>query len=316
MAAFGNRSGVENLPNKKKKDRIAIIGLGKVGAAMGFLLNKAGYPIAAVSDSSPEAVRLGHPYTGGHIYTEAVHAVPEADTVLIATTDDVIEDVCRAIAASGAIRTGQKFIHLSGVGSLDLLAPAKKAGAYVASIHPIQSFADVQGAIEHIPGSTFGITADEEITNWAVDVVLDLKGIPFFIPDSDKALYHAAACIASNYMTTLMHIVEEIYLELGLTREEAVRAFWPLVRGTLKNIEARGTIQALTGPIARGDVGTIEKHLDAFRKKLPDFLQTYRALGLITTDLGLKKKSLSREKAAMMRKTLKGENHEHTSSDH
>jgi predicted short-subunit dehydrogenase-like oxidoreductase (DUF2520 family) len=136
---------------------------------------------------------------------------------------------------------------------------------------------------------------------------MDLKGIPFFIPDTDKPLYHAAACIASNYLTTLMHIVEEIYLHLGLTREEAIRAFWPLVRGTLMNIEARGTIQALTGPIARGDAGTIEKHIAAFRTKLPQFLQAYTALGLITTDLGLKKKSITPEKAGLIIKTLKGD---------
>ncbi len=296
---------------KKKKDRIAIIGLGKVGAAMGFLLKKAGYTIAAVSDSSSEAIRHGHPFTGGHIFADAADALADADTVLIATTDDAIYDVCLDIANTGAIKSGHKIIHLSGAGSLDLLAPARKAGAFIASIHPIQSFADVQGAIDNIPGSTFGITADEEIKNWAVDIVLDLKGIPFFIPDEEKPLYHAAACIASNYLTTLMHMVEEIYLTLGLTRDEAVRAFWPLVRGTLKNIESRGTIQALTGPISRGDIGTVERHILAFNKKLPEFLEAYRALGIVTTDLGLKRNSLNREKAISMKRILKGKDHEY-----
>ena len=294
------------MTSKKKRDRIAIIGLGKVGAAIGFLLKKAGYPIVAVTDRSPEAIRHGHPFTGGHIFSRAVDAVADADAVLIATTDDAIPVVCQEIADAGVIRSGQKFVHLSGAGSLDLLAPAKACGAFVASIHPIQSFADVQGAVDNIPGSTFGVTADAEIMNWAVDFTLDLKGTPFLIPDEDKPLYHAAACIASNYLTTLMHIVEQIYLHLGLDRDEAVRAFWPLVRGTLKNIESRGTIQALTGPIARGDAGTIEKHLSAFHAKLPDFLQTYCALGLVTTDLG-EKKGLPEDKAGQIRKILKGD---------
>ena len=269
--------------------------------------------MAAVSDSSPEAIRQGHPFTGGHIYERTADAVAEAEAVFIATPDDVIYEVCRQIADARAIKENHKIIHFSGAGSLDLLSPAREAGAFVASIHPIQSFADVQGAINHIPGSTFGITADEDIKNWAVDLVLDLKGIPFFVPDADKPLYHAAACIASNYVTTLMHIVEEIYQSLGLTREEAVRAFWPLVRGTLKNIEAKGTVQALTGPISRGDVGTVEKHLLAFQDKLPDFLNVYRALGIIATDLGLKKKSLTPDKANAMRTALKGDHYEHTS---
>jgi len=283
---------------------------------MGFLLRKAGYAVTAVSDSSSEAIRHGHPFTGGHIYQDPAGVLPEADTVLITTPDDAIYDVCRDIAAKGDVRGGQKFIHLSGAGSLELLAPARKAGAFTASIHPIQSFADIQGGIDNIPGSTFGLTADEEIRNWAVDFILDLKGIPFIIPDADKPLYHAAACIASNYLTTLMHMVEEIYLTLGLTRDEAVRAFWPLVRGTLKNIESRGTIEALTGPISRGDVGTVEKHLSAFQEKLPAFLEAYRTLGIVTTELGIKRKSLSPQKAESMRRILKGDNHEHTDPNH
>lgn len=274
---------------------------------MGFLLKKAGYKISAVSDQSPEAIEHGHSFTGGRVCEHYADVVPDADVIIIATTDDNIGDVCHRIADAGVIRKGQKFIHMSGAGSLDLLAPAKTAGAFVASIHPIQSFADVQGAIENIPGSTFGFTADEEIRNWAVGVIRDLGGIPFFIPDADKPLYHAAACIASNYLTSLMHMVEEIYFSLGLTREEAICAFWPLVRGTLKNIESHGTILALTGPIARGDAGTIEKHVSAFQQKLPDFLDSYRAMGLVTVNLGLKKKSLSVEKAEIIRKILKGE---------
>ncbi|MDQ5985729.1 MAG: hypothetical protein CSYNP_01445 [Syntrophus sp. SKADARSKE-3] len=301
------------MTSKRKKDRIAIIGLGKVGSAIGFLLRKAGYPIAAVADRSPEAIRHGHPFTGGHIHDRISDVVPEADAIFIATTDDAILEACREVSASGFIRPGQKFVHLSGAGSLDLLAPAKNAGASIASIHPIQSFADVQGAIEHIPGSTFGLTSDESIKNWAVDVILDLKGIPFLIPDKDKALYHAAACIASNYLTALMYMVEEIYQTLGLTREEAIRAFWPLVRGTLQNIESRGTIEALTGPIARGDLGTIEKHVLAFHEKMPFFLDAYRIMGIIATELGLKKQSLSADRAEAITELLKGVKHEHTS---
>jgi predicted short-subunit dehydrogenase-like oxidoreductase (DUF2520 family) len=291
-----------------KKDRIGIIGLGKVGTAMGYLLKKAGYPIVAIADGDPEALARAHPFTGGRICKTDAEAAggADADAVLIATTDDLIAVACGEIAAAGVIRPGQKVVHFSGAGSLDLLRAAREAGAFIASIHPIQSFADVEGAIGNIPGSTFGITADAEIHGWAVDFVLALEGVPFFIPDSDKPLYHAAACIASNYLTTLLYIVEEIYLSLGLTSEEAIRAFWPLVRGTLKNIESRGSVQALTGPIARGDIGTVEKHILAFQEKLPEFLHAYQALGMVTTELGLKKRSLTDEKANMIKKHLKG----------
>ena len=229
-----------------------------------------------------------------------------ATCIFITTTDDAIASVCHEIVAGGAIRKGDKVIHMSGAGGLDLLAPARRAGAHVASIHPIQSFADVEGAIINIPGSTFGITADDELRAWAVSMVNALKGVPFFVPEKDKALYHAAACMASNYLTTLMHMVETTYQALGLSRKEAIRAFWPLVKGTLLNIETRGAIEALTGPIARGDAGTIEKHLQALRETLPDLLNAYCELGLMTVDIALQKASLAHDRAQTIKTLLKG----------
>ncbi|MBA4396907.1 MAG: DUF2520 domain-containing protein, partial [Syntrophus sp. (in: bacteria)] len=151
--------------------------------------------------------------------------------------------------------------------------------------------------------STFGITADEEMNEWSVSLVNALKGVPFFVPEKDKALYHAAACMASNYLTTLMHMVETTYQALGLSRKDAIRAFWPLVRGTLLNIETKGAVEALTGPIARGDAGTIQKHLAALRETLPDLLKAYCELGLTTVDMALKKGYISSERAQTI-KTL------------
>jgi len=176
----------------------------------------------------------------------------------------------------------------------------------VASIHPLQSFADVEGAIRNIPGSTFGITADDEIKEWAAQLVRNIGGIPFFISEIDKPLYHAAACMASNYLTTLIHTVEEIYRSLGLSRDEAIRAFWPLVKGTLNNIENKGTVSALTGPVSRGDVGTISKHLQALHDKTPNYLPFYCAMGILTADLGIEKKTISEKEGAIIKQLLKG----------
>jgi predicted short-subunit dehydrogenase-like oxidoreductase (DUF2520 family) len=195
---------------------------------------------------------------------------------------------------------------MSGAGGLDLLSAAKNAGAYVGSIHPLQSFADVEGAIKNIPGSTFGITTHDEIKDWAVRIVEDIGGIPFFIPEADKPLYHAAACMASNYLTTLIHTVQDMYMSLGLTQDAAIQAFWPLVRGTLKNIEMKGTVSALTGPVARSDIGTIRKHLRALHDKLPIYLPAYCSMGILAADIGVKKKTLSEEEAETIKKLLRG----------
>ena len=288
------------------KDSIAIIGLGKVGTAAGFLLRSAGYAIVAIASRSASSIEQALPYTGGEAFFSLSEAASRAECILITVGDDVIAPVCKEIAGGGGIKPNNKVIHTSGAGGLDLLDAARRAGAHVASIHPIQSFADVKGAIESIPGSTFGITADDEIKDWSAKMVRDLGGIPFFVPEAAKPLYHAAACMASNYLVTLMHTVEAIYSSLGLTGEEAIQAFWPLVKGTIKNIETKGTILSLTGPISRGDVGTIEKHLQALREKLPAFLPAYCAMGILTVDLGLAKRTLSADKAEIIKKLLEG----------
>jgi predicted short-subunit dehydrogenase-like oxidoreductase (DUF2520 family) len=132
---------------------------------------------------------------------------------------------------------------------------------------------------------------------WAFRFVRDLGGRPFPVTESDKPLYHAAACLACNYLVTLMHAAEEIYRVLGLGQEDAIRAFWPLVKGTIRNIETRGTVQALTGPIARGDIGTVEKHVLALRKDLKTLLDFYCRTGALTVDVALKKGTLSPDRA-------------------
>jgi predicted short-subunit dehydrogenase-like oxidoreductase (DUF2520 family) len=281
---------------KSRKDTVAILGPGRVGTAVGFLLRSAGYEITALAGRSAKSCRSAIPFTGGKIYPSAAEAASRARCILITVSDDAIQGVCDAVAESTPLK-GKKVIHMSGAGGLDLLRSARDAGARVGSIHPIQSFADVRGAIENIPGSTFGITVDDRIRTWAVRFVRDLGGQPFLVSESDKPLYHAAACLASNYLVTLMHAAEEIYLSLGLSPEKAVRAFWPLVKGTIRNIESKGTVQSLTGPIARGDIGTVEKHLSAFQDDLETLIDFYCRTGLLTVDVALKKGTLSLPKA-------------------
>jgi predicted short-subunit dehydrogenase-like oxidoreductase (DUF2520 family) len=289
-----------------RKDTVAILGLGKVGTAIGFLLKSSGYRIVSIASRSASSLSRGITYTGGKPYKNFSDAAAQAECILITTSDDAIASVCEKISSKGSINPGKKVIHMSGAGGLNLLESAHNAGANIACIHPLQSFADVEGAIKNIPGSTFGITAEEKIKEWSVQMVRHLGGIPFFVSDVDKPLYHIAACIASNYLTTLMHMVQEIYQSLGLNHEDAVRAFWPLVKGTMSNIETKGTIQALTGPVSRGDIGTIKKHIHALRNKMPSFLEAYSILGILTADLGLEKKTLSPRNAELIKKILEG----------
>jgi len=296
----------EKMTERPNQERIAVLGPGKAGTALGHLLRNAGRRIVAVAGRRLESAQRAAAFTGGTATTDFAWAAREADCVLITTGDDAIETVCRAVAAAGGFRAGAKVVHASGVGGLDLLRAARRRGARVACIHPLQTFADVQSAIAKIPGSTFGITADEDILPWADRLVEDLGGRPFHVLPEDKPLYHAAACMASNSLVTLIYLVEEIYGRMGLSREEAHRAFWPLVRGTVDNIESRGTIPSLTGPIARGDGGTVRKHLRGFRKRFPELTRLYREMGLFTAEIAARRGTVDEDKLAEIRAMLKG----------
>jgi len=299
--------------NMKKRhlNNFAIIGAGMVGTAIGYLLKKAGYEIVAIADKSAAALRRAQSYTGGKACRKPQEVLREADCILITTPDDIILSVCKDIARSPLIK-GKYIFHMSGAGGLDLLDPARKAGAAVASIHPLQSFSSIDNAIQNIPSSYFGITADAKAKTQAETIVLALGGKPIYISSQQKSLYHAAACVASNYLVSLLNVVESIYQSIGINENDAKKAYLPLIYGSLKNIELSGSVQALTGPIARGDSGTIQKHVDAINANLPQYASLYSSLGLVTVKLARKKGTLNLRQAKKISDILKGViNHEH-----
>ena len=296
---------------KRYLNNFAIVGAGMVGTAIGYLLKKAGYEIVAIADKSAAALRRAQSYTGGKAYRKPQEILHEADCILITTPDDIILSVCKDIALSPLIK-GKYIFHMSGAGGLDLLEPAKKAGAAVASIHPLQSFSSIDNAIQNIPSSYFGITADAKAKTRAETIVLALGGKPIYISSKQKSLYHAAACVASNYLVSLLNVVESIYQSIGISEKDAKTAYLPLIYGSLKNIELSGSIQALTGPIVRGDSGTIQKHVDAINANLPQYASLYSSLGLVTIKLARAKGTLNSRQAKKISNILKGiVNHEH-----
>ncbi len=296
---------------KKKSRKFVIIGAGMVGTAIGFLLNKAGHDITAIADPSAAHLKRAKAYTGAACHRLASEAADSGDCILITTPDDCILTVCSAMARHSSLQ-GKYVFHMSGAGGLDLLLPAAKAGAVIASIHPLQSFSSIDGAIASIPGSYFGVTAGVGAKIISADIVRDLQGIALFISPEQKPLYHAAACIASNYLVSLMSIVEEIYLSIGLSEKDARRVYLPLVYGSLNNIEKQGCPGALTGPIARGDARTVQKHVEAFNRHLSHLSPLYQELGRITLQLAQKKGTLNARQAKKITTLLKGANDEHT----
>lgn len=279
-------------------NKVAIIGAGVVGTAVAFLLKQAGYEIVGVASRSQAALDRAYSYLNVRGTTDAAEAATTADIVLITTGDDQIESVCEKVAEQRQFSGGTRVFHFSGALPLGVLAAARAAGAAVGSIHPIQTFADVDAAINLLPGSVFGVTADEDSFPMATEIVSALKGSVIKIRDEDRPLYHVAACIASNYLVTLGWVSLELYSRLGIPPETAVEALMPLMRGTLDNLAAGKGAAALTGPIARGDAQTIQRHLEALKEAWPQILDLYRVMGRYTADVALEKGTLSKSSLA------------------
>ncbi|MHB8780696.1 MAG: Rossmann-like and DUF2520 domain-containing protein, partial [Candidatus Geothermincolia bacterium] len=269
----------------------------------------AGEQVVAVASRTRESLERAARYIPKALLTsDAAAAASLGDVVLITTGDDAIEPVASAIAAAGALREGAIVVHMNGTFGLEVLAEAAAQGARVAAIHPMQSFADVEGAIAAMPGTAFGVTAGDEATrDWARDLVQRLGGWPVDLPEGDRALYHAAAVFACNLFLAVERIAQDLLADMGIGEEEALRALLPLVAGTLDNMKRLGTRGALTGPISRGDSGVVRRHLEALADYSQDVMKAYASLSLVALGMaeGLPEATV-RELESMLREALQG----------
>lgn len=286
---------------------VAIIGAGRIGGTMGRLLKQAGYTITGVATRGIASAEKAVSFIGsGSPMTDVRQAVSGSSIVLIATPDSAIADVCETIAP--VLSPGTIVLHTSGAHTLDLLDPARTRGSNRAVIHPLQSLPSMEQGVQTLPGSYFRIEADADALDTARELVKALGGIELVMPkwSSDAgsaALYHAGAVAVSNYFVALMDYGLEFYAVLGADKQEALKAILPLVRGTLHNIETLGTTDALTGPISRGDAGTVKGHLDAMVHRAPHLLELYQVLAKRTIGLAAER-GLAEEKLQELKKLL------------
>ncbi len=281
--------------------KIGFIGAGVVGTALAVRLSEKGYDVVAVaSRSKSSADRLAEAVDGCQSYESKQSVVDISDIVFITTPDDDVPDVVPELTWC----PGQAVIHCSGVDSLDVLQKAKDDGANVGGFHPLQTFANVSKAIENLPGSTFALEAEEPLLDILKAMAEALEGKSVVLGLGDKPLYHAAAVIACNYTVTLMKMATDLWKTFGVSTNEATKALLPLLRGTINNIENVGLPDCLTGPIARGDIGTIMKHLEAMEEKAPEIARTYREIGLQTVPVALNKGKIDVARAEELRLLL------------
>jgi predicted short-subunit dehydrogenase-like oxidoreductase (DUF2520 family) len=224
-----------------------------------------------------------------------------AELIFITTPDDAIASVVSEVQW----QRGQSVVHCSGALSTDILEPAKKLGARVGSFHPLQTFAGIKQAIENIPGSTLALEAEEPLLGILKDMAIALDGHWIELKASDKVAYHAAAVIACNYLVTLVKLATDLWQGFDIPQSQATQALLPLIRGTIHNIDTIGIPQCLTGPIARGDIETVQKHLDALERVAPALLAIYQELGLQTIPIALAKGRINQQQADELQTVLR-----------
>jgi len=282
--------------------KIGFIGAGTTGTALAVRLAQHGYPITAVASRSlTSAEKLAGRISGCKAYSGAQEVADIAQLIFITTPDDTISGV----AANIQWHDGQNVVHCSGAHSVDILEPAKLRGANTGCFHPLQTFASVDQAIDNIPGSTFAIEAEEPLASVLKEMATALKGDWVILKAGDKVLYHTAAVFACNYLVTLVKLATDLWQTFEVPPAQATKALMPLLRGTLSNIENVGLPNCLTGPIARGDLGTISRHLESLSKQAPSLLGIYKELGRQTVPIALAKGKIDSKRAEELKALLR-----------
>lgn len=260
--------------------RLVIVGAGRVGSTLALAARRAGYPVTAVYNRTPARAQALAQLVGAAACTDLATAIAAGDLVFLAVSDDAIA----AVDAAGAAfwRPGMGVVHHSGLHGSGILRHAAAAGALTGTLHPLQTIADPRTAVDLLAGAYFGLSGHPDLLPLLRDFVLALGGQPLIVPDGAKPLYHAAAVFASNYVVACFATAVDLLAGLGIARDDAAHALLPLIRGAVNNLDRRGLPAALTGPIARGDLGTLQVHQQQLAAQRPDLLGLYRCLGRAT----------------------------------
>lgn len=284
-----------------RQSKLGFIGAGMVGTTLAVALARQGYRVvAAASRTFASAQALAARVPGCTAIISAQQVADACDVVFITTPDDAIE----AVAASVSWRPGQTAVHCSGAASLDVLASAQRQGALVGAFHPIQTFSSVERALGGLQGITFAIEGGPQVQPFLKEAALALGGRPLVLDGASRPLYHASTVMACGMVVALAAVAAELWQGFGVGRSEALAALLPLMRETVANVGAVGLPAALTGPYARGDIGTVCKHLAALQSRAPEVLPLYCQLALAGLPLALEKGRLTQDKATELRELL------------
>lgn len=291
----------------------SIVGAGRLGTVLGAALVRRGWKAAAIVDKDSGAARESRRIIGrGKVLPYRPGLSPEGrdgtvglgEVVIIAVPDDAVGRVAAGLARSGVSWAGRFVFHTSGFLPARVLEPLRKRGARIASVHPVQSFPRKDAPASIFRGITWGVEGDPAAVAAAEEMVRSLRGNVLLLSEKDKPLYHAACSLASNAMIALEWTASGLLEAVGIGEKAAAGMLFPLVQGTLQNVNNLGLEKALTGPILRGDVAAVRKHLEALRDD-PHARGVYLVMGKQILRLA-KKSGLPAGRVTALKRLLEG----------
>lgn len=261
--------------------RVGVVGAGRVGAVLAAGLQAAGHTIVAAAGESDASRRRAADLLPGVPLRKPSDVARESELLLLTVPDDMLPNVVKVLADSGALRAGQYVAHTSGRHGLAVLAPAAAVGARVIALHPAMTFTGTAVDIERLHGCVFGLTAGAAEREVAEMLVADLGGRATWVPEEMRTLYHAGLAHGANHLVTLVSEAMGLLAAAGV--DDPAGTLRPLLDAALDNALDHGDA-ALTGPIVRGDVQTVAAHLADIAAKAPDTVPSYVALAWATLD--------------------------------
>ncbi|HWO58642.1 MAG TPA: DUF2520 domain-containing protein [Umezawaea sp.] len=290
--------------NRPARLAVGVISAGRVGSVLGAALARAGHHPIGVSAVSQASLRRAEELLPDVPVLDPPAVAQAADLLLLAVPDDELVGLVRGLAATGSLRAGQIVVHTSGAHGVGALAPAADVGALCVALHPVMTFTGRAEDLLRMTAASVGVTAaDGDEIAWSVGeaLVVEMDADPVRIPEHVRPLYHAALAHGANHLVTLVAECTDLLRSAGVSGGE--RLLGPLLSAALDNALRHGD-RALTGPVSRGDVGTVRKHLDVLASEAPEVLPSYRVLARRTADRAEAAGLLRPEAATEVRTTL------------
>ncbi|WP_244064547.1 Rossmann-like and DUF2520 domain-containing protein [Bradyrhizobium sp. Ce-3] len=291
--------------------RIGFIGAGRVAQTLAPAFARADLDVAAFYNRGPDAAqRLGSRVPSARPMSDAQQVVDDCDMVFLTVSDDAILPVCRDLRWEPRHRV----VHCSGATELAALDHARSAGAATGGFHPMQMFANPDVALEGLRGCTVGIEADGDFRHDLERLAASIGCEPMALPAGVRALYHASAYYVGPFLISLLKEGVDLWKSFGASEADALRAMMPLLRGTVAAVLDGGLANGMGGCVARGDVGTIVKHLRVLDERFPTSGALYRELALRNVPLGIERGTLSAPRAAEIERLLLRSGHQQAAS--